>query len=165
MSSATCPVPINQQPLQEYKQISNSWFFSWPKNKDFTLPRALLTSWLIILPINLLLCFNSYSLRTDLLKVCFTSAVVSLGLPIILLIRLLASWDYICRRLTAQKVEYEETGWHDGSTWEKPEIWLQKDLLIAKYEVIPIIKNIINPLIICILLMLMGIFLCQQITR
>ncbi len=164
MSSEICPVPIEQQPLEEYKEISKSWFFSLPKNKGLHLYRSLAISWLITFPINLLLCYNSYSINNDVIKVFFTSAIVSLGLPIILLIRLLIGWNYIWKRLTVKKVEYEESGWYDGNYWNKPEKWHQKDMLVAKYQVGPIIRNIINPLIISLLLLLTGTLFCQLLS-
>ncbi|WP_320674562.1 CGLD27 family protein [Prochlorococcus sp. MIT 1341] len=164
MPSPYCPVPINQQPLEEYKELSESWFFSWPIKKRSGLYFSLFTSWLLILPINLIIFGSSFSQNQNLIRLCLTSGVISIGLPILLLIRLLIGWDYVCKRLTSIEVEYEETGWQDGNCWKKPESWLQKDLLIAQHVVKPIIRILIKPLIITSAFMTTGILLCQTPT-
>ena len=42
-----CPIPKEQVPIQEYIEISNSFFFSWPLNGPKTLYIKLLTTWII----------------------------------------------------------------------------------------------------------------------
>ena len=42
--------------------------------------------------------------------------------------------NYIQNRLISEKVEYEETGWYNGKTWEKTLSSRQQDLLIAQHE-------------------------------
>ncbi len=143
MSSNTfCPVPTNQQPLEEFKELTRSWFFSMPFNQDQSLYKSLVLSWIIMLLPSFLIGFNSIFLRNNPILLTATSSEVSLLLPLILLIRQWLGWSYINKRLISQNVEYEETGGHDGQFWEKPLASRQQDLLIANHEVKPILKRL-----------------------
>jgi len=62
--------------------------------------------------------------------------------PILLLSRQFLSWIYIYKRLNSENIEYEESGWYDGQVWEKPIDWRSKDLLIAQYQVKPILDHL-----------------------
>ena len=70
-------------------------------------------------------------------------------------------WNHIFKRLTSEKVEYEESGWYDGQVWEKPLVLKEKESLIAAIEVKPILKNLIQILSIISILVLCGILIFQ----
>ena len=75
--------------------------------------------------------------------------------------RLYLGWNHIFKRLTSEKVEYEESGWYDGQIWIKPINLKGKESLIATLEVQPILKNIIQIISIILILALSGILLFQ----
>ena len=86
-----------------------------------------------------------------------------LFLPILLLIRQWLSWVYIYKRLNSENIEYEESGWYDGQIWEKPIDWRAKDLLIAQYQIKPVLNHLeviivllISVIISSILFILLG---------
>ena len=85
----------------------------------------------------------------------------SLSLPFLLSIRLYLGWNHIFKRLTSEKVEYEESGWYDGQIWIKPVNLKEKESLIASLEVKPILKNLIQSLSLIIIFALIGILLFQ----
>ena len=138
----TCPVPNSQRPIEEFKQLRESWFFSWAIKSRSNIYKNLIVSWIIIFPIIFTISTGSFSLKGYPLKMLEISSIFSLIVPLILTIRLLVGWNYILKRLVSEQVEYEESGWYDGQTWEKPLEWREKDLLIANYEVKPIIKQL-----------------------
>ena len=142
MNSITSPVPLNQQPLQEFKQLSTSWFFSWAITKNYKFYRSLTFCWMIFLPIAITISYGSIDLQNRPLKLYFLSCIASLVLPSILLIRQWLSWNYVYKRLKSVIIEYEESGWYDGQIWEKPTDWREKDLLIAQHEVKPALDRI-----------------------
>jgi hypothetical protein len=76
--------------------------------------------------------------------------------------RLYLGWNHIFKRLTSEKVEYEESGWYDGQIWIKPIKLKEKESLIASLEVKPILKNLIQILSIIIIVALIGILLFQN---
>ena len=47
----SCPVPIEQRPTEEFKQLVNSWFFSWPNREYTNLLKPLFISLILIFPI------------------------------------------------------------------------------------------------------------------
>ena len=39
--AVSCPVPPEQRPLEEFQQLCESWFFSWPAGQDPRLSQRL----------------------------------------------------------------------------------------------------------------------------
>ncbi len=107
----------------------------------------------MITPFSLIISYGSDYLKTNTFELTFVSFSASLAFPILLLIRQWLSWVYIYKRLNSENIEYEESGWYDGQTWEKPVDWRAKDLLVAQYQ----IKPILNHLELIIILLILAI--------
>ncbi len=142
MNKIICPVPLNQRPLNEFNSIRNSWIISWPFLERIIFYRKLTFCWLIITPVCLTISYGSDYLKNKPFELIFISLTASLAFPILLLIRQWLSWVYIYKRLNSEKIEYEESGWYDGQTWEKPIDWRAKDLLIAQYQIKPVLNHL-----------------------
>ena len=63
--SVACPVPPEQRPLEEFQQLTESWFFSWPAGANPRLRWRLATAWLLMLPVCTLIASGSWTLRGD----------------------------------------------------------------------------------------------------
>jgi len=109
----------------------------------------------------LIISSGSVYFKTSLLKYTLLSFFSSLSIPLLISIRLYLGWNHIFKRLTSEKVEYEESGWYDGQVWEKPLNLKEKESLIASIEVKPILKNLIQILSIISVLALSGIWIFQ----
>ncbi len=155
-SKLTCPVPVDQIPRNEYLSMCNSWFFKWPKSNSKKLFISLLNSWLTILPIFLLIAYGNFNPSRNHIIVLLNTGIISLIFPLLLTIRLWIGWKYIHRRLIADNIEYEETGWYDGMIWKKPIAWKEQDLLIAQYQVNPILLTIRKSMIIISIAIFIG---------
>ena len=142
MNKIICPVPQNQRPINEYKSLRNSWIISWPFLERSIFYKKLTFSWLLFTPISLIISYGSDYLKNNIFELIFTSFIASLVLPILLIIRQWLSLFYIYKRLNSEKIEYEESGWYDGQTWEKPVDWRAKDLLIAQYQIKPVLNHL-----------------------
>ena len=142
MNEIICPVPSNQRPLNEFNSIRNSWIISWPFLERNIFYRKLILSWLFVIPISLIISYGSDYLKNNIFELILVSLTVSIAFPILLLTRQWLSWMYIYKRLNSENIEYEESGWYDGQTWEKPLDWRSKDLLIAQYQVKPILNHL-----------------------
>ena len=153
MSKIICPVPMNQRPLNEFNSIRNSWIISWPFLERNIFYRKLTFSWLLITPLSLTISYGSDYLKNNIFDLIFISLTASLAFPILLLIRQWLSWIYIYKRLNSENIEYEESGWYDGQTWEKPIDWRSRDLLIAQHQIKPILNHL-EVIIILLLLLL-----------
>ena len=159
----TCPVPLDQRPLNEFNSIRKSWIISWPLLEKKIFYRKLLYSWILIAPISLLISYGSDYLRNNIFELTLVSLTASLLFPILLLSRQWLSWIYIYKRLNSESIEYEESGWYDGQIWEKPIDWRAKDLLIAQHQVKPILNHlkivviIFSSCILVLLFILLGI--------
>ena len=160
MNNSQCPVPKEQQPTNEFLELSNSKIFSLAKtNKKFSL--ILISIWLVAFLIFLVISSGSSYFNTHIYKYIFLSLFGSLSVPLLITIRLLLGWSHIYRRLTSEKIEYEESGWYDGQIWIKPIELQEKESLIATIEVKPILKNLTQVTSVIISLILIGILTSQ----
>jgi hypothetical protein len=158
-----CPVPPEQRPLEQYRELQASWFFAWPHSSFQGLTVPLGRSWLIAMPLTLLVATGSVPLRHDLPRLVVAGGVAALVVPLLLLVRQWLGWTNLQRRLLATAVEYEESGWYDGQVWEKPVAWRQQDLLVAQHEVRPVLLRLQQALALIAALLLAGASLCQAL--
>ena len=160
MNQSKCPVPREQQPTNEFIELSKSKIFSWPKTKK-SLILILIKFWVGAFVLFLIISSGSVYFKTSLIKYILLSFFSSLSIPLLISIRLFLGWQHVFKRLTSEKVEYEESGWYDGQVWEKPLVLKEKESLIASIEVRPILKNLIQILSIISVLALSGILIFQ----
>jgi len=160
MNESKCPVPREQQPTNEFIELSKSIIFSWPKTKR-SLILVLIKFWLGAFVLFLIISSGSIYFKTSTLKYILLSFFSSLSIPLLISIRLYLGWNHVFNRLTSEKIEYEESGWYDGQVWIKPVSLKEKESLIAIIEVKPILKNLIQVFSIFLALALSGILLFQ----
>ena len=160
MNESKCPVPSEQQPTNEFIELSKSKIFSWPKSKK-SLIFALIKFWIGTFIVFLVISSGSIYFKSSILKYILLSFFSSLAIPLLISIRLYLGWNHVFKRLNSEKVEYEESGWYDGQVWIKPLVLKEKESLIASIEVKPILKNLIQILAIILILALSGIMLFQ----
>ena len=160
MNETKCPVPKEQQPTNEFIELSKSITFSWPKTKK-SLILVLIKFWLVTFVIFLFISSGSIYFKTSILKYFLLSLFTSLSIPLLISIRLYLGWNHVFKRLTSEIVEYEESGWYDGQVWIKPLLLKEKESLIASIEVKPILKNLIQIFSIISVFALSGILLFQ----
>jgi len=163
MNESKCPVPKEQQPTNEFIELSKSIIFSWPKTKK-SLVLILIKFWVGAFALFLIISSGSVYLKTSLLKYILLSFFSSLSIPLLIIIRLYLGWKHVFKRLTSERVEYEESGWYDGQVWIKPLVLREKESLIATIEVKPILNNLIQIFSIILVLVLSGILLFQYNT-
>ena len=160
MNNSKCPVPKEQQPTNEFLELSNSKVFALAKtSKKFSI--ILISTWLVAFLIFLVISSGSSYFHTYLLKYILLSFFGSLSIPLLITIRLLLGWSHIYKRLTSEIIEYEESGWYDGQIWNKPIELKEKESLIASIEVKPILKNLTQVTSVIISLILIGILISQ----
>jgi hypothetical protein len=140
-----------------------SWFFAWPAGGSLPLIRSLALSWLLVLPVALLVAGGSFTLRHEPLRLAMAAATAAGLLPLLLLSRQWLGWAYVRKRLVAETVEYEESGWYDGQVWEKPIAWRQQDLLVARFQVDPLMRRLRLSAALAAGLLLAGAGLCQAL--
>ena len=160
MNESKCPVPKEQQPTNEFIELSKSIIFSWPKTKK-SLVLILTKFWVGAFVLFLVISSGSVYFKTSLLKYILLSFFSSLSIPLLIIIRLYLGWKHVFKRLTSERVEYEESGWYDGQVWIKPLVLREKESLIASIEVKPILNNLIQIFSIILVLVLSGILLFQ----
>ena len=137
-----CPVPEEQQPLNEFKSLQSSWFFGWALAPfgSFVWPMGVIwgLGWFIAAPVTAASFPPSKSLGHFILM-AGGSATIPLW---IVLTQLYFSWRYIRDRLQQETIPYEESGWFDGQRWRKPEDILVRDRLIVTYQLQPFLQRL-----------------------
>ncbi|XP_048134166.1 uncharacterized protein ycf36 isoform X2 [Rhodamnia argentea] len=135
-SGTECPVPLEQQPINEYQDLSTSFPFSWAAGDfveycsrlfvmgaSFALLVGLPVAWLgAPLP-------ESEPAKRALGAVSSGIVVVTLAV-----VRMYLGWAYVGNRLLSATVEYEETGWYDGQIWVKTAEILARDRLLGSFS-------------------------------
>ena len=139
-SKNICPVPFDQQPLNEFYALKNSCFFSF---FGFKLRQYVYSIVVVVLALTLLFApvilkafkfsWNKF-LINESFCIVFTLSLV--------LIRLYLGWSYVVNRLFSAIIFYEESGWYDGQIWIKTPEMLTKDRLIGTYYVVPLLQRI-----------------------
>ncbi len=160
MNESKCPVPKEQQPTNEFIELSKSKIFSWPKTKK-SLIFVLIKFWFAAFVLFIVISSGSIYFKTFILKYILLSFFSSLSIPLLISIRLYLGWNHVFKRLTSERVEYEESGWYDGQVWIKPLVLKEKESLIALVEVKPILNNLIQVFSIILVLVLSGILFFQ----
>jgi len=133
-----CPVPTDQIPIEEYECMSESWFYSWGARGlvGYLMPVVVLwlVSWLVVGP----MAAVSFEPSKLLPQFMISGMLGALLLPTLALVQLYIGWRHVCDRLSQRSVFYEESGWYDGQVWEKPDDVMNRDRLIADYQVKPL---------------------------
>lgn len=137
-----CPVPTEQQPLNEYEALRDSWFYRWPAlawgDYGQRLGWAAGVGAVVALPV----AAASFDPHTQ--PWGFTlAALAGVGvLPGLLLLQLYLGWRYVRQRLASRVIVYEESGWYDGQTWEKPPTTLLQEQLVSVHQVEPLLRRL-----------------------
>ncbi|KAM5566020.1 hypothetical protein ABKV19_019823 [Rosa sericea] len=115
-AEAECPVPLEQQPINEYQNLSTSFPFSWASGDLVEYCSRLIATGasfalFVGLPVASFGVFGAQSepLKQSLYAVSSGFLVVTLAV-----VRMYLGWAYVGNRLLSATVEYEETGWYDG---------------------------------------------------
>ena len=108
-----CPVPSEQQPLNEYQQLQESWFFRWGIIDKWVYGRKLTWvwcwGWIFTGPI----AAASFHPAKAPLQFALCGSAGALLLVVLVLARLYLGWSYVSDRLNKETVFYEESGWYD----------------------------------------------------
>jgi hypothetical protein len=137
-----CPVPLEQQPLNEYQALRESWFFRWVTFPKFKYARKLALVWVMSLFITAPIAAASFPPQEATMGFILASVLGSSLFVGVALLRLYLGWSYIGDRLNKEKIIYEESGWYDGQEWQKPVTVLMRDRLIFSYQVKPMLKRL-----------------------
>lgn len=139
---SVCPVPLEQQPLNEYVALKESWFYCWAtlSLRQYLVPLLWIwgLSWIVTGPI----AATSFVPAKYPLQFALSSAAGASLLLSLVLLRLYLAWFYIRGRLLQETVFYEESGWYDGQYWTKPQEIIARDRLIVTYEIQPILRRL-----------------------
>ncbi|KAL2974266.1 hypothetical protein AAZX31_14G094100 [Glycine max] len=129
-----CPVPHEQQPINEYQSLSTSFPFSWAAGDVVEYASRLFVTGasfalLLGLPVA---WFGSAGAQAEPAKRLLCAASSGLFAVTLAVVRMYLGWAYVGNRLLSATVEYEETGWYDGQVCSPPtphiltfKIWAQ----------------------------------------
>lgn len=158
---SACPVPFEQQPLNEYKDLQESWFFRWGicEIKRYVLRIIWIWAWCWIVagPI----AAASFSFSKYPVQFVLVGSAGALVIPTLALAYLYVGWLHVYNRLSNTTVFYEESGWYDGQAWIKPPEVVAQDRLVVAYQVQPVLNRIQWTLSTIVLLLLTGVAVWQ----
>ncbi|MEB3125940.1 MAG: CGLD27 family protein [Synechococcales bacterium] len=151
-----CPVPTDQQPLMEYQNLRESWFFDWgfrPLKSYFI---RMIGVCCLGCTISAPVAAASFSPGKHPIHFLFAT-VAGFGIITLLLwIRLYLGWQYVGNRLNQETIFYEESGWYDGQNWQKSPLMLSQDRLVFQYQVQPLLHRLHLTIGVMVLVMSLG---------
>ncbi|MEN9203201.1 MAG: CGLD27 family protein [Thermostichus sp. DG_1_6_bins_120] len=134
------PIPVEQQPLQQYEELRETFPFSWPLLEWLPYLKRILAVWgggvLLISP----LLWGSFA--GDWVHFALGSLLAANALLNLLLLHLYLGWAYVRRRLAQVRIPYEESGWYDGGMYAKSEAEVAQHRLIVSYQIEPILQRL-----------------------
>lgn len=137
-----CPVPLEQQPIHEYKQLKESWLFDWGVLTIGQYSKKIIWvgfwSGILATP----LAMSIFAPTEQSLQFILSSLIGICFLTGLFLSRIYLGWNYVKNRLQSDRIFYEESGWYDGQTWLKPTTMLNRDRLVVSYEIEPILARL-----------------------
>ncbi len=155
-SVSTCPVPFEQQPLNEYQELKGSWFFRWSTLDRPQYVRKVLWIWIWSWTIAGPIAAASFSPAKHPVQFGLTGMAGASLLLSLVLLRLYLGWTYVQSRLSDATIFYEESGWYDGQIWAKPPEMLTQDRLVVAYQVQPILKRLRQTFALLAIALLLG---------
>eukprot|EP00879_Flechtneria_rotunda_P002131 GHRR01002313.1.p1 GENE.GHRR01002313.1~~GHRR01002313.1.p1 ORF type:complete len:295 (+),score=100.52 GHRR01002313.1:279-1163(+) len=141
--SSGCPVPKEQQPIHELKQLQGMFLFDWATMPLPAFAQKLASVWFgfflfLAMPVSAV----TFDLHKELLQ-CLTAASAGSSFIVTVLVwRLYLGWQHVGDRLISATIEYEETGWYDGQVWVKTPQVLMRDRLMSNHTVKPALARL-----------------------
>jgi len=151
--SQICPVPYNQRPLNEYKNLKEAFNFKWIFDESSTFFKHIIKLLLVNYLLSYGVLISTYIQSNNPLETFAKISIWPLLILTIYLLRRYLACNYILNRLMSSSITYEESGWYDGQTWIKSKEMLLQDRLIGTYELLPKVKKIKISLIIFTLIL------------
>ncbi|OWM86574.1 uncharacterized protein ycf36 [Punica granatum] len=139
-----CPVPFEQQPINEYQTLSTSFPFSWVAS-DFVeyCSRLFVTGASFALLVGLPVAwFGAPGPESEPIKRVLGAASSGVLVVTLAVVRMYLGWAYVGNRLLSATIEYEETGWYDGQVWVKTAEVLTRDRLLGSFSVKPVLNKL-----------------------
>ena len=152
-----CPVPAEQQPINEYQDVRDSWFYGWGSRSLAGYLKPVVVLWLVGWAVAGPMAAASFAPAKQPLFFGLSAAMGALVLPMLALLQLYVGWAHVGGRLRQTTVPYEESGWYDGQLWVKPEEVSNRDRLIVDYQVQPVLQRIRRTLGVMALLLALGL--------
>lgn len=106
-SEKDCPVPLEQQPINEYQALSTSFPFSWAAGDLVEYcSRLCVTGLSFALFVGLPVCwFGSVGLKAEPVRILLASFSSGLVLVILAVVRMYLGWAYVGNRLLSATIE------------------------------------------------------------
>ncbi|WP_017300189.1 CGLD27 family protein [Nodosilinea nodulosa] len=152
-----CPVPAEQQPINEYQDVRDSWFYGWGSRNLKGYLKPLVVLWVVGWAVAGPMAAASFTPAKHPMPFSLSAAMGALVLPTLALLQLYVGWAHVGGRLRQTTVPYEESGWYDGQLWIKPEEVSNRDRLIVDYQVQPVLQRIRRTLGVMALLLALGL--------
>ncbi|KAK7291003.1 hypothetical protein RIF29_05835 [Crotalaria pallida] len=144
-----CPVPLDQQPINEYQSLSTSFPFSWASGDVVEYGSRLFVTGaafaiLVGMPVA---WYGAVGAETEPVKRIVCGASSGVLVVTVAVVRMYLGWAYVGNRLLSATIEYEETGWYDGQIWVKTAEVLARDRLLGSFSVKPVLSRLKTTLV------------------
>ena len=166
-SFVICPVPLRQQPIIQYQRLKEKRFFRWAILTHSVYSTKLLAVWVT----GVLVCLYAININypkyggisvVDLLR----CAIVGKLAVLCCLTKLYAAWRYVYLRLINSEIVYKiPTKAVKVTVWQKSQLFMMRDALIARFQVKHILKRMEQTLLSVLLLFGINLVILFLVTN
>nr|YP_009294210.1 hypothetical protein Palma_018 [Palmaria palmata]AOM67650.1 hypothetical protein Palma_018 [Palmaria palmata] len=158
-----CPVPFDQQPINEYEALKKSPLFNWSTTTNNQFFGQLLLLFTLFYCIGISINWSIIVTHKLSALLLINSLIFSVLIIEIIMVRLYLGWSYVFKRLASATIFYEESGWYDGQLWIKSATLLTQDRLIGIYQVKPVLLRVKNIFFITSVILLSTFIISSQV--
>ena len=136
------PVPINQQPVYQYRNLQEKKFFRWAVLNSSIYAAKLSAVWTVGFLFTLYAITISYRQYNIIIIDLLWGMTFGNIAVIFCLLKLYTVWLCIYSGLIKSKIVYEIPRLRKTTTWQKPQLMMLRDRLIARIQVRPILQRL-----------------------
>ena len=140
-SFLVCPVPLRQQPVFQYRELTERSFFRWVTLTNSVYGTKLSVVW------STGVLFSLYGLTIQsesgiTLADILWSTIVGEFAVFACLLKLYLAWNYVHSRLMNQEITYKVPRERKIAVWQKSQSIAMRDYLIARFQVRQLLERI-----------------------
>lgn len=103
----------------------------------------------------------TFTTDTFLIPKIASANIGAMGFVLAILLRLYSGWGFVGSRLLSPTIEYEETGWYDGTMEPKTQAERARDLFLYRKDVQPVVDRLQSTTLVVFGLLLVSCLVFQ----
>jgi hypothetical protein len=135
-------VPYGQQAVVQLKEVQEGAFYEWAALDQPQLLLRMAAVYVVFAAIGGWIAGVTYTMPVETLQVALAANMGGCVMLLLFMLRIYSGWSFVSDRLGLEVLDYEESGWADGFTAQKPEEVRARDLFLNEFKVKPVLAKL-----------------------